>query len=71
MGADPIAVAFDGLTCAFDECAMGESTERYNDRYGLTREEQDIVSARSDWPNRRPCREATVTGVPGSPAVPG
>ncbi len=41
------SMAFDGLTCAFDECAMGESTERYNERYGLTRAEQDEYSARS------------------------
>lgn len=41
------AMAFDGLTCAFDECAMGESTERYNGRYGLTREQQDAFAARS------------------------
>jgi acetyl-CoA C-acetyltransferase len=40
-------MAFDALTCAFDECAMGESTERYNGKYGLTREEQDAFSARS------------------------
>ncbi|MEY3733452.1 MAG: acetyl-CoA acetyltransferase [Actinomycetota bacterium] len=41
------SMAFDGLTCAFDECAMGESTERYNARYGLTRQEQDAFAARS------------------------
>ncbi len=40
-------MAFDGLTCAFDECAMGESTERYNSLYKLTREEQDEFAARS------------------------
>lgn len=41
------ALAFDGLTCAFDECAMGEATERYNPRHQLTREEQDAVAAAS------------------------
>lgn len=41
------SMAFDGLTCAFDECAMGESTERYNSLYNLTREEQDAFAARS------------------------
>lgn len=41
------SMAFDALTCAFDECAMGESTERYNARHGLTREEQDAFAARS------------------------
>lgn len=41
------SMAYDALTCAFDECAMGESTERYNARHGLTREEQDAFAARS------------------------
>lgn len=41
------SMAYDALTCAFDECAMGESTESYNPRYGLTREDQDAFSARS------------------------
>lgn len=41
------SMAFDGLTCAFDQCAMGESTESYNSRHGLTREEQDAFAARS------------------------
>ncbi len=41
------SMAFDALSCAFDECAMGESTEEYNERYALTREEQDAFSARS------------------------
>ena len=41
------ALAFDGLTCAFDECAMGEATERYNDRYAVTRQEQDAVAEAS------------------------
>ena len=40
-------MAYDGLFCAFDQVAMGVSTEKYNDRYGLTREEQDAFSARS------------------------
>jgi acetyl-CoA C-acetyltransferase len=41
------SMAFDGLTCAFDQCAMGESTEGYNARHSLTREEQDAFAARS------------------------
>jgi acetyl-CoA C-acetyltransferase len=41
------SMQFDGLTCAFDECAMGESTENYNSRYGLTRADQDEFAARS------------------------
>ncbi|WP_214321552.1 acetyl-CoA C-acetyltransferase [Nonomuraea sediminis] len=41
------SMAHDGLFCAFDQCAMGESTERYNARLGIGREEQDELSARS------------------------
>jgi acetyl-CoA C-acetyltransferase len=41
------SMAYDGLFCAFDQCAMGESTERYNTILGITREEQDEFSARS------------------------
>ncbi|WP_410603161.1 acetyl-CoA C-acetyltransferase [Amycolatopsis sp. lyj-90] len=40
-------MAYDGLFCAFDQVAMGASTEKYNTRYGLTREQQDEFSARS------------------------
>ncbi|GAA1242803.1 acetyl-CoA C-acetyltransferase [Prauserella halophila] len=40
-------MAFDGLHCAFDQVAMGVSTEKYNERYGLTREQQDEFAARS------------------------
>ncbi|MCR3718881.1 MULTISPECIES: acetyl-CoA C-acetyltransferase [Prauserella salsuginis group] len=40
-------MAFDGLHCAFDQVAMGVSTEKYNARYGLTREQQDEFAARS------------------------
>lgn len=40
-------MAFDGLHCAFDQVAMGESTETHNSRYELTRAEQDEFSARS------------------------
>jgi acetyl-CoA C-acetyltransferase len=34
----------DGLFCAIDHVLMGEATEKYNARYGLTREEQDAFS---------------------------
>ena len=40
-------MADDGLFCAFDQLGMGVSTENYNERYDLTREEQDEFSARS------------------------
>lgn len=40
-------MAYDGLFCAFDQVAMGASTEKHNARYGVTREEQDAFSAAS------------------------
>ncbi|WP_433873817.1 acetyl-CoA C-acetyltransferase [Saccharopolyspora sp. CA-218241] len=40
-------MAHDGLFCAFDQVAMGLSTEKHNARYELTREEQDAFAARS------------------------
>jgi acetyl-CoA C-acetyltransferase len=41
------AMAYDGLTDAFDNIAMGESTEKFNAKLGITREEQDEFAARS------------------------
>ncbi len=41
------SMAHDGLTDAFDQISMGESTERYNGKLGITRQEQDEFSARS------------------------
>jgi acetyl-CoA C-acetyltransferase len=41
------SMAHDGLFCAFDQVAMGESTERYNAKLGISRQEQDDFSARS------------------------
>ncbi|EHR52125.1 acetyl-CoA acetyltransferase [Saccharomonospora marina XMU15] len=40
-------MSHDGLFCAFDQVAMGASTEKYNARYELTRAEQDEFAARS------------------------
>lgn len=37
----------DGLFCAIDHVLMGEATEKFNERYGLTREEQDAFSVMS------------------------
>jgi acetyl-CoA C-acetyltransferase len=41
------AMAYDGLTDAFDHVAMGESTERHNRGLDISREEQDEFAARS------------------------
>ena len=38
---------YDGLFCAFDQCAMGLGTERYNGADGVSRERQDAFSALS------------------------
>jgi acetyl-CoA C-acetyltransferase len=40
------SMMFDGLTCAFDHCAMGLATERYNHGH-ISRARQDEFSARS------------------------
>ena len=40
------SMMFDGLTCAFDHCAMGLATERYNHGH-VSRALQDEFSARS------------------------
>ncbi|GIH74807.1 acetyl-CoA C-acetyltransferase [Planobispora longispora] len=59
-GADIVdSMAHDGLTDAYDQVSMGESTERHNARLGWSREEQDEFSARS----HRLAAEAIKNGV--------
>ncbi|GGS20033.1 acetyl-CoA acetyltransferase [Streptomyces humidus] len=41
------AMAYDGLTDAFENIAMGESTEKHNTRLGIGRPEQDEIAALS------------------------
>ena len=41
------SMMYDGLFCAFDQCAMGAGTEKYAASAGLGREEQDIIAANS------------------------
>jgi acetyl-CoA C-acetyltransferase len=41
------SMALDGLTDAFDQVSMGESTERHNARLGISRADQDAFAARS------------------------
>jgi acetyl-CoA C-acetyltransferase len=38
---------YDGLFCAFDQVAMGASTEKHNAKYEITRQDQDEFAARS------------------------
>jgi len=40
-------MAYDGLTDAYDRESMGASTERHNERFEVSREDQDVVAARS------------------------
>jgi len=41
------SMALDGLTDAFDQVSMGESTERHNAALGISRADQDAFAARS------------------------
>jgi acetyl-CoA C-acetyltransferase len=41
------SLMYDGLFCAFDQCAMGAGTEKYAASAGLGREEQDQLAASS------------------------
>lgn len=50
---------FDGLTDAFEKVAMGASTESFNARYELTRQEQDAFAAESFQRHER----AQATGI--------
>src|SRR5512145_922097 len=60
------SMAHDGLFCAFDNCAMGESTERYNAKLGISREDQDAFSALS----HQRAAEAAKNGVFDDEIVP-
>jgi acetyl-CoA C-acetyltransferase len=56
----------DGLFCAFDQCTMGESSDRKNERLGIGREEQDTWAARS----HQRAEEATSNGTMAGEVVP-
>ena len=60
------AMAHDGLFCAFDQCAMGESTESYNAKLGISRQEQDAFAALS----HQRAAEAAKNGVFDEEIVP-
>jgi acetyl-CoA C-acetyltransferase len=72
------SMAHDGLTDAFDQVSMGESTERHNGRLGISRQEQDEFAARSHQlaaaaiKNGVLAQEITPVGIPqrrGEPLV--
>ena len=52
------AMNHDGLWCAFDNCTMGESSDRTNRTLGISRQEQDEWSAES----HRRAAAATASG---------
>ncbi|HET9259899.1 MAG TPA: acetyl-CoA C-acetyltransferase [Acidimicrobiia bacterium] len=56
----------DGLFCAFDNCTMGESSDRKNELLGIDRSEQDAWAARS----HQLAAEATDNGQFSSEIVP-
>ncbi|MEU0373552.1 acetyl-CoA C-acetyltransferase [Streptomyces sp. NPDC006283] len=56
----------DGLFCSFDDVVMGSATDRYNTRYGVTREEQDAFAAAS----HRKAAAAVDAGALASEIVP-
>ncbi len=41
------SLMYDGLYCAFDQCAMGEGTEKYSQARGVMREHMDAMAAES------------------------
>jgi acetyl-CoA C-acetyltransferase len=41
------SMMYDGLFCAFDQCAMGAGTEKYAASAGMAREPQDEMAAKS------------------------
>jgi acetyl-CoA C-acetyltransferase len=60
------SMALDGLTDAFDGLSMGESTDRYTAKLGISRQEQDEFAARSQ---QRAAR-ATKDGILAEEIVP-
>jgi acetyl-CoA C-acetyltransferase len=62
------SMAHDGLTDAFDQVSMGESTEKHNAKLGITRQEQDEFAARSHQLAARAAKDGLfsdeIVGVP-------
>src|SRR5690606_32551492 len=53
-------LALDGLTDVWDECSMGESTERHGAALGISRAEQDASAAASHQPAAAAQKAGTV-----------
>ena len=55
------SMAHDGLTDAYDQVSMGESTERHNAKLGIGRREQDEFAARSHQLAARAAKDGLLT----------
>jgi len=56
------SMAHDGLTDAFDQVSMGESTERHNGKLGISRAEQDEFAARSHQLAAKAMKDGVLAG---------
>jgi acetyl-CoA C-acetyltransferase len=64
------SMAHDGLTDAFDQVSMGESTERHSARLGISRQEQDEFAARSHQLAAKAIKDGLLAGEIAPVAVP-
>jgi acetyl-CoA C-acetyltransferase len=64
------SMALDGLTDAFDQVSMGESTERHNARLGISRADQDAFAARSHQLAARAAKDGLLAGEIVPVAIP-
>ena len=64
------SMAHDGLTDAFDQVSMGESTERHNSKLGISRQDQDEFSARSHQLAARAIKDGVMAEEIVSVAIP-
>jgi acetyl-CoA C-acetyltransferase len=60
------SMMYDGLYCAFDQCAMGEGTEKYAQAHGVEREHMDAMALES----HRRADAAQANGVFANEMVP-
>ena len=65
------AIMMDGLTCAFDSLAMGESTDRYASKVPIGRREQDEVAVMSHERASAAVREGRISPEVVETTVPG
>jgi acetyl-CoA C-acetyltransferase len=56
------SMMYDGLVCAFDQCAMGAGTEKYAASAGIDRESQDQLAANSHERAARAIKDGLLDG---------